>query len=307
MVTLVGVQGFEPWTPCSQSRCATRLRYTPLRSILTASKARVFCAVIYFLLRLASTFSSVPKPTPTLPWIEPGDPFPAVEVAWGAGSNAPGLLAAGGDLSVNTLQNAYSKGIFPWFSDGQPNLWWTPDPRMILEVANFRLHSSLRKTLKQFTRNAHCEVRFDTAFERVIRNCAEMSRRGQPGTWILPPMVEAYIRLHAAGHAHSVETWVDGQLVGGLYCVALGKAIFGESMFAMAPDASKIALAALVGFCREHGIALIDCQQNTAHLASLGATEVPRSVFLAHIRLVQSSVPVDWRFSPLYWNHILSA
>ena len=120
-------------------------------------------------------------------------------------------------------------------------------------------------------------------------------------------MVEAYIRLHAAGHAHSVETWVDGQLVGGLYCVALGKAVFGESMFAKTPDASKIALAALVGFCREHGISLIDCQQNTAHLASLGAAEVPRSVFLAHIRQVQSAVPVDWRFSPLYWNHILSA
>lgn len=120
-------------------------------------------------------------------------------------------------------------------------------------------------------------------------------------------MVDAYIRLHAAGHAHSVETWVDGQLVGGLYCVALGNAVFGESMFAKAPDASKIALATLVGFCRHHTIEVIDCQQNTAHLATLGAAEVPRSVFLAHILKAQSTPAVDWRFTPLYWNHILSA
>jgi leucyl/phenylalanyl-tRNA--protein transferase len=120
-------------------------------------------------------------------------------------------------------------------------------------------------------------------------------------------MVQAYTRLHAAGHAHSVETWVDGQLVGGLYCVALGRAIFGESMFANVPDASKIALAALVAVCHAHGVRLIDCQQNTAHLASLGAAEVPRSVFLAHIRQEQSARPMDWRFAPIYWNHILSA
>ena len=120
-------------------------------------------------------------------------------------------------------------------------------------------------------------------------------------------MVRAYIHLHAAGHAHSVETWVDGELVGGLYCVTLGKAVFGESMFSRVPDSSKIALAALVGFCRHHGIEAIDCQQNTAHLASLGATEIPRSIFLAHIAQTRSAAPVEWHFAPLYWNHILSA
>ncbi len=217
------------------------------------------------------------------------------------------MLAAGGDLSVSTLQNAYSNGIFPWFSEGQPNLWWSPDPRMVLQVANFRLHRTLRKAITKFQNDARCEVRFDSAFTEVITACAHSLRDGQPGTWILPPMVEAYAQLHAAGKAHSVETWVDGQLVGGLYCVALGKAVFGESMFAKVPDASKIALAALVGFCRNQGVEQVDCQQNTAHLASLGAVEVPRAAFLAHIRRVQTAAPPEWRFSPLYWNHILSA
>ncbi len=249
----------------------------------------------------------MPMPSPTLPWLEPGDPFPDVRSAWGAGSEAPGLLAAGGDLSVSSLRSAYSNGIFPWFSEGQPNLWWSPDPRMVLQATHFRLHRSLRKTLTRFRNAAHCEVRFDTAFAQVVSTCAQASRNGQPGTWILPPMVEAYTRLHAAGHAHSVETWMDGKLVGGLYCVALGKAVFGESMFARVPDASKIALAALVGFCRHHGIEAIDCQQNSAHLASLGATELPRSIFLQHIRRAQSAAPVEWHFAPLYWNYILSA
>ena len=249
----------------------------------------------------------MPNPSPSLPWLEPGDPFPPVVSAWGAGSDAPGLLAAGGDLSVSTLQNAYSNGIFPWFSDGQPHLWWSPDPRMVLQIANFRLHRSLRKTIMRFQNDPRCEVRFDFAFTEVIAACADAQRDGQPGTWILPPMVAAYARLHTVGYAHSVETWIDGQLAGGLYCVSLGKAVFGESMFAKLPDASKIALAALVCFCRHHGVELIDCQQNTAHLASLGATEVPRSAFLTQIRRAQSAPPLDWRFSPLYWNHILSA
>ena len=244
----------------------------------------------------------------SLPWLEPGHPFPAVEMAWNAQSEAPGLLAAGGDLTVDTLRNAYGNGIFPWFSEGQPNLWWSPDPRMVLQVANFRLHRSLRKRLQRFLEDpARCEVRIDTAFTHVISACANAPRHGQSGTWILPPMVQAYGELHAAGNAHSVETWVDGKLVGGLYCVALGRAVFGESMFARMPDASKIALAALVAFCRHHGVTLIDCQQNTAHLASMGAGEIAREVFLQHIRRAQWDAPLQWHFSPLYWNHILSA
>lgn len=245
--------------------------------------------------------------SPSLPWLEPGDPFPPVARAWDATSEAPGLLAAGGDLSVASLKRAYSAGIFPWFSEGQPILWWSPDPRMVLQTSRFRLHRSLRKTLKHFSKNSACEVRFDTAFVDVIGACASSSRHGQAGTWILPAMIQAYTDLHTAGYAHSVETWIDGRLVGGLYCIALGRAVFGESMFTQSPDASKIALAALVSFCREHAIAAIDCQQNTGHLASLGATEVPREVFLDQIRPAQQAAAVDWHFSPLYWNHILSA
>ncbi len=247
------------------------------------------------------------NPSPSLPWLEPGEPFPAAESAWTSASEAPGLLAAGADLEVATLERAYGKGIFPWFSDGQPILWWSPDPRMVLQTANFRLHRSLRQALVRFRDDARCEIRFDSAFPQVIQACASTPRRGQPGTWILPDMVQAYTELHRAGTAHSVETWIDGKLVGGLYCVALGRAVFGESMFAHKPDASKIALAALVAFCRQNGVTAIDCQQNTAHLASLGATEVPRKAFLAHIQRAQGDLPLDWHFTPLYWNHILSA
>lgn len=245
--------------------------------------------------------------SPPLLWLESGETFPPVESAWGSGSEAPGLLAAGGNLAINTLLSAYGNGIFPWFSEGQPILWWSPDPRMVLQVAHFRLHRSLRKVLIRFTEDPRCEVRFDTAFSDVITACATTPRHGQPGTWILPPIVHAYSRLHAAGYAHSVETWMNGELTGGLYCVALGGAVFGESMFARTADASKIALAALVAFCRQNAITMVDCQQNTSHLASLGAAEVSRQVFLDHIRLVQSNPSPEWRFTPLYWKHILSA
>lgn len=247
------------------------------------------------------------NPSRSLPWLEHGDSFPAVESAWPPTSDAPGLLAAGGDLEVTTLERAYCNGIFPWFSEGQPILWWSPDPRMVLKTANFRLRRSLCQALMRFRSDSRCEIRFDSAFSQVIEACASTPRRGQPGTWILPDMVQAYTRLHRAGTAHSVETWIDGKLVGGLYCVAVGHAVFGESMFAHQTDASKIALAALVAFCRQTGVTAIDCQQNTAHLASLGATELPRKVFLAHIQKSQENRPLDWRFTPLYWNHILSA
>ncbi len=242
-----------------------------------------------------------------LPWLDEGAPFPNPDQAWGKDSEAPGLLAVGGALTAHTLVDAYSHGIFPWFSGGQPILWWSPDPRMILNPAQFKLHRSLRKTLNRFRLSNSCEIRVDTAFESVIRACASSPRLGQSGTWILPVMVDAYIDLHKAGFAHSIETWVQGQLVGGLYCVAIGNAVFGESMFAHATDASKIALSALVALCRHHGVTQIDCQQNTGHLASLGASEVPRSDFLAHIAQVQWDAGPVWQFSPLYWAHVLSA
>jgi leucyl/phenylalanyl-tRNA--protein transferase len=240
-----------------------------------------------------------------LPWLEPGDPFPPARRAWGPGQPAPGLLAAGGALDVDTLRRAYSGGIFPWFSEGQPILWWSTDPRMVLFTDGFRLHRSLRKTLQRFAIDPRCEIRFDSAFAEVIRACSG-PRHGQSGTWIVPEMVDAYQSLHEAGCAHSVEAWIDGELAGGLYCVALGQAVFGESMFTRVPDASKIALAALVAFCRAHGIDCIDCQQNTRHLASLGAREIPRAEFVAGVsERVRRPAP-GWKFEPLYWRELLS-
>ena len=242
-----------------------------------------------------------------LPWIAEGAPFPAPEQAWDQDSEAPGLLAIGASLDTPTLVDAYSHGIFPWFSIGQPNLWWSPDPRMVLQPTNFKLHRSLRKSINRFRTNPRCEIRVDSAFGSVINACASSPRLGQSGTWIVSAMVQAYTDLHHAGFAHSIETWIDGKLEGGLYCVAVGNAVFGESMFARSNDASKLALAALVALCLEHGVALIDCQQNTRHLASLGASEIPRTDFLAHIGQAQKHAGPVWQFSPLYWEHVLSA
>lgn len=244
---------------------------------------------------------------PALPWLEPGQAFPPVSMAWGGDDPAPGLLAAGGALDVPTLLAAYADGIFPWFSKGQPILWWSPDPRMVLQVANFRLHDSLRKPLFSGLRKQRIEVRFNHDFANVIRHCATTPRHGQNGTWILPEMVAAYEALHRAGHAHSVETWWDGELAGGLYCVNLGGMVFGESMFSHRSNASKIALAGLVAFCRHHGITAIDCQQNTAHLASLGAREMARSNFIQQVRLAAARPAPAWRFLSVYWNHLLHA
>lgn len=238
---------------------------------------------------------------PPLPWLAPGDPLPPAEQAWGPDDPAPGLLAAGGSLDVDSLRQAYGAGAYPWFSEGQPILWWSPDPRMVLETDAFRLHRSMRKTLQRFIASPSCEVRFDSAFGAVLRACATAARAGQSGTWIVPEMVQAYEALHAAGTAHSVETWIDGELAGGLYCVGIGRAVFGESMFAHQRDASKIALAALVAWCRQHGIGRIDCQQNTRHLASLGAAEIPRAGFVARLRQDCRAPDPPWRFDPVYW------
>ena len=242
----------------------------------------------------------------SLPWLQPQDPFPAAEHAWGEDSPAPGLLAAGGVLDADHLLCAYRQGIFPWFSDDQPVLWWSPDPRMVLKPSAFRLHRSLRKTLQKFCADPRCEIRIDHDFGRVMRACANTVRQQQNGTWIVPEMLTAYAAFHAAGYAHSVETWVDGHLVGGLYCIGTGRAVFGESMFAHATDASKVALAALVCLCRRAGVALIDCQQNTPHLASLGAQEIARTQFLQHLQRAHTEPAIDWRFGPPLWSELLS-
>ncbi|WP_237218945.1 leucyl/phenylalanyl-tRNA--protein transferase [Rhodoferax aquaticus] len=226
-------------------------------------------------------------------------------MAWPADSDAPGLLAAGGALDVPTLLEAYRNAVFPWFGEGQPILWWSPDPRMVLKTSDFRVHRSMRKTLVQFTQNPSAGIRMNTAFARVIESCAQSKRKDQFGTWIMPRMVDAYTQLHAAGYAHSVETWINGELVGGLYCVNIGMALFGESMFAHQTNASKIALAALVAWAGANGIEMIDCQQNTNHLTSLGASEIPRSVFAGHVSVATNQPGPSWTFNPLYWDTIL--
>lgn len=243
-------------------------------------------------------------PARPLPWLEPGDPFPPVEQAWGEADPVPGVLAAGGALDVDTLLRAYAHGVFPWYSAGQPILWWSPDPRMVLRPQRFRLHNSLRKALRAALRQGRLEIRIDTAFDAVIDACARTPRPGQDGTWIVPEMQAAYRALHRAGHAHSVETWWDGTLVGGLYLVNLGRAVFGESMFSHRRDASKMALAALVAACRVWGVELIDCQQQTAHLASLGAAPEPRADFIHDVRRAIDLPSPDWRFTPLYWDEL---
>jgi leucyl/phenylalanyl-tRNA--protein transferase len=201
--------------------------------------------------------------------LEATDPFPPVERAM---KNPNGLLAAGGDLSVPRLLEAYRRGVFPWYSAPEPILWWSPDPRMVLHCAELKISRSLAKSV----RNKGYEIRIDTAFERVLAGCADR----EEGTWLGRSMRAAYLQLHRAGYAHSFETWRDGLLVGGLYGVALGRMFFGESMFSRATDASKVALVALVEELRARGFPLIDCQMHTALLASLGGREIPRRSFL---------------------------
>lgn len=245
-------------------------------------------------------------PYPHLPWLDEDTVFPPVTDAWDVDSPLPGLLASGGLLNADTLFKAYQQGIFPWFSPGQPNLWWSPDPRMVLQVQDFRLHRSLRKTLQQFLRTPGCSIRIDTQFRQVMQHCASTPRAGQDGTWIVPSIIDAYTDLHHAGFAHSVETWIDGRLVGGLYCVAIGRAVYGESMFARISNASKLALCALVALCRAQQAVQIDCQQATSHLASLGAREMPRAQFLATAYAQQKLPAMHWQLQPEYWEHLLS-
>lgn len=228
-----------------------------------------------------------------IPWLLPESPFPPLETAL---REPNGLLAAGGDLGVPRLLAAYRLGVFPWFNAGEPILWWSPDPRMVLYVEEFRLARSLKKRL----RHADYRVRIDTAFAEVMRACAA-PRRGQRGTWISPAMRRAYTALHEAGHAHSFETWVETEdgplLAGGLYGVAIGRMFYGESMFARRTDASKIAFAHLVGELRLRGFGLVDCQMSTPHLASLGAREISRADFAAELarRVVAPAEPGPWR------------
>ena len=217
-------------------------------------------------------------------------PFPPVHHAL---QKPNGLLAMGGNLSAQRLIKAYRHGIFPWFNVGEPILWWSPDPRMVLYPADFKISRSLRKIL----RSRVYEIRVDSAFEQVMEACAA-PRRNHAGTWIHQEMITAYSQLHALGLAHSVEVWINKELVGGLYGVSMGRMFYGESMFSLRPNTSKIALAHLCAQFQQWGYGMIDCQMNTPHLASLGAREIPRTEFIHHLtELIHYPAPsLTWQF-----------
>jgi len=214
-----------------------------------------------------------------------------------------GLLAAGGDLSVPRLVEAYSKGIFPWFNEGDPVLWWSPNPRMVLACRDFRASRSLAKKLRQIERdqgtpNERVVITVNAAFDEVMRACAG-PRATQTGTWISPWIMRAYREWHELGQVHSIETWMEGRLAGGLYGVSLGGFFFGESMFTQRPDASKIALAYLVRFLARHGVTHIDCQQDTRHLASLGAAPMSRPAFMQLLKPALQRPSPPWQVGRL--------
>lgn len=213
--------------------------------------------------------------------------FPSAELA-----EDNGLLAIGGDLAPLRLLTAYANGIFPWYSEDDPLMWWSLDPRLIIRPGEMRVSHSLRQTL----RSGRFEVRIDCDFRSVMRHCADTPREGQKGTWIVDEMVEAYCELHKMGFAHSFETWQDGQLVGGLYGVAIGKAFFGESMFHTVSNASKVAFYHLHQFLQRNGFGIIDCQQETSHLVSLGAYPIPRHEFLVELEelVIKPSLVGKW-------------
>jgi leucyl/phenylalanyl-tRNA---protein transferase len=230
-------------------------------------------------------------------WLGPDDPFPPVDTAL---DDPNGLLAAGGDLAPARLLDAYARGIFPWAGDDEPLLWWCPDPRMVLFVDELRVSRSLRRRI----RSGQMTVTADRAFDDVVSGCAA-PRPDSDGTWITPAIADAYIALHRLGHAHSVEAWEAGELAGGLYGVAIGRMFYGESMFARRSDASKVAFASLVRQLSRWGFEMVDCQMSTAHLASLGAREIPRAEFLERVRrlIALPPAPGPWTLDVNLWQH----
>jgi len=227
-------------------------------------------------------------------WLDADTPFPPLDAALAEPNR---LLAAGGDLSPQRLVAAYRRGIYPWYRDGQPVLWWSPDPRMVLPVEEFRQSRSLSRRIKRH----EFVISVDTAFDQVIDACASAPRDAQRGTWITQEMIAAYQDMHTLHYAHSVEAWRDNELVGGLYGLALGRVFFGESMFTRVSDASKVCLATLVALLQQRGVALIDCQQETGHLASMGARPISRSDFARALReLIHSdAAPAGWTPGPI--------
>jgi len=240
-----------------------------------------------------------------IPWLSAGAPFPPVNAAL---KRPNGLLAASSpaDLTAKRLETAYRAGIFPWYSEGEPALWWSPDPRMVLFVDEFHISRSLHKLLRAAARSTEFSLHADRAFESVMRACAA-PRPGQDGTWISEALIAGYCALARDGLAHSLELRRGDQLLGGLYGVCLGRMFFGESMFSWQPNASKIALATLVALLRREGVAMIDCQQSTAHLASLGAREIRRAQFLQRVTDAVQKAPIEWSmYRGIRLNSLLS-
>ncbi|NBY13582.1 MAG: leucyl/phenylalanyl-tRNA--protein transferase [Betaproteobacteria bacterium] len=240
-----------------------------------------------------------PGTHPPLTWVGPDEAFPPTAQAWPEGSGANGLLAAGESVTPDQLVRAYTRGIYPWSGPEEPMLWWSPDPRMVLPVREFRIRRSLRQAIDQAKRSG-CDLRLNHDFAGVLSACAE-PRPGQAGSWITPAIALAYTELHHRGYAHSISLHDGDQLLGGLYLVSLGEMVFGESMFSRRANASKICLAALVAHLTRQGAPLVDCQQQTEHLASLGARPVPRAEFEGELARLTSRPPLDWRSDALGW------
>lgn len=225
-----------------------------------------------------------------VPWLEDLGDFPHSSLALTQLDDADGLLCASASISAAHLKRSYPRGIYPWYSEGDPVLWWTPSQRAVLFTAEFKLHKSLRKTLTRYQVGGRMQVRVDSVFSDVLSACSNRPE----GTWMTAPLIQAYTDWHAQGGVHSVETWLDGELVGGFYGVGLGRMFYGESMFSRIPDASKIALACFVQWLATHGFDIIDCQQDTAHLISLGARTVPRADFEQLITTRTQEKAPDW-------------
>ena len=240
-------------------------------------------------------------------WLGPQDPFPDPLTEADLDPNVPGLIAVSEHIFPGQLARAYQAGIFPWYSDNQPVLWWSPDPRMVLDPENFKCSDSLKKHLRHFCQDVASQILVDADFSAVVRACATSKRKDQDGTWITHEIMEGYTTLHEEGHAHSIAVAHQGQLIGGLYCVSFGAMVFGESMFSYETNASKIALAALSAWCLQHQINMIDCQQETPHLRSLGAAPIPRTQFLNQLQtsLIQSNIERPWTFDKNILTHWL--
>ncbi len=240
-------------------------------------------------------------------WLGPHDSFPNPLFQADPDLSVPGLIAVSERIYPDQLSCAYQLGIFPWYSDNQPVLWWSPDPRMILKPQEFKCSKSLRKIIRHICQDVHSQILVDANFESVIRSCATSARKDQDGTWITHEIMNAYTALHEQGNAHSISVVENGKIIGGLYCVSFGGMVFGESMFSQKTNASKIALAALSAWCQKIGVSIIDCQQETAHLRSLGAAPIPRQEFLEHLQILinQTNIEQSWTFDKEILHHWL--